>query len=50
MLTTETYSRAFWNSMRSKNTDGSVLKEGANLANGFCSYLRQSGGGCIPQR
>ena len=34
MLTTETYSRAFWNSMRSKNTDGSVLKEGANLANG----------------
>lgn len=34
MLTTETYSRSFWNSMRSKNTDGSVLKEGANLANG----------------
>lgn len=34
MLTTETYSRAFWNSMRSKNTDGSFLKEGANLANG----------------
>jgi HK97 family phage major capsid protein len=34
MLTTETYSRAFWNSMRSKNIDGSVLQEGANHVNG----------------
>lgn len=34
MLTTETYSRAFWNSMRSKNIDGSVLGEGANSVNG----------------
>ncbi len=34
MLTTETYSRAFWNSMRSKNIDGNILKEGANSVNG----------------
>ena len=40
MLTTETYSRAFWNSMRSKNTDCSILEEAANLANG--SY-------CLPE-
>lgn len=34
MLKTETHSRAFWNSMRNKNTDGSILEEAANLANG----------------
>ncbi len=34
MLTTETYSRAFWNSMRSKNTDNSILEEAANRVNG----------------
>lgn len=34
MLTTETYSRAFWNSMRSKKTDDSILEEAANRVNG----------------
>ena len=34
MLKTETYSRAFWNSMRSKNNEDSVLEEAANRVNG----------------
>lgn len=34
MLTNETYSRAFWNSMRNKNTDNSILEEAVNRANG----------------
>ena len=34
MLTTETYSRAFWNSMRSKNNEDSVLEEATNRVNG----------------
>ena len=34
MLTTETYSRAFWNSMRSKNIEDSILEEAANRVNG----------------
>lgn len=34
MLTTETYSRAFWNSIRSKNTADSILEEAVNRVNG----------------
>lgn len=34
MLTTETYSRAFWNSMRSKNAKDSILEEAVNRVNG----------------